>query len=72
MSSAASSASLRLSHAQSWKDAGGRLDEVALALFEGRYVAALRLAKRAAKQLQEAAGPEHPVSEKLDKVLSRR
>ena len=71
MSSAASSSSLRLS-AQSWKDAGGRLDEVALALFEGRYVTALRLAKRAAKQVQEAAGPEHPVSEKLDKVLSER
>jgi hypothetical protein len=49
-----------------WDNAARSLDEVALALFEGRYVDAIRLARAAARELRDAAGPEHPEHAKLD------
>lgn len=49
-----------------WDSSARKFDEVAAALFEGDYIAALRLARLAARQLRDSAGPEHPDYASLD------
>ena len=46
--------------------AAKQLDEVAAALFDGDFIAALRQARVAARQLRDTVGPEHPDYLELD------
>lgn len=48
-----------------WADAAARLDEVAQALFEGRYLDATRSARLAAAAMRDAGTTAHPLYAKL-------
>jgi hypothetical protein len=55
-----------------WTDASKQLDEAAAALFDGNFIAALRRARVAARQLRDTVGPEHPDYARLDALTRRR
>jgi hypothetical protein len=55
-----------------WVGAAKQLDDVAAALFEGNFFAALRRARIAARQLRDTVGPEHPDYAKLDAMAGAR
>lgn len=61
---------MKTADANMWKGANRQLDAVARALFEGRYLDALRLGRVAAAKLRDAAGPEHPAYAQLDQLAS--
>ncbi|KIG13859.1 hypothetical protein DB30_07514 [Enhygromyxa salina] len=49
-----------------WASAAKQLDDVAAALFDGDFIAALRRARVAARELRDTVGPEHPSYAQLD------
>jgi hypothetical protein len=55
-----------------WDGAGRQLDEVAAAMADGDFLRALRLARVAARELQAAAGPEHPDHAALEAIITGR
>jgi hypothetical protein len=55
-----------------WDSAGRQLDAVAAAMVEGDFLKALRLARVAARELQAAAGPEHPAHAELEAIIAGR
>jgi hypothetical protein len=55
-----------------WIEAAKQLDDVTAALFEGDFIAALRRARVAARQLRDTVGPEHPEHAALDAIAKTR
>lgn len=59
-------------NAHRWDSAGRQLDVVAAAMIDGDFLRALRLARLAARELQAAAGPEHPQHAALEAIIAGR